>query len=311
MQDVRGINDGDIKKLIDAGIYSVEQLAQTPLRHICKIKGISEAKANILLKEMTRMSSVGFTTAGKVLNDRQHIVYLTTGSKELDKLLGGGIETGTIVEVYGEFRVGKTQLCHTLAVTCQLPIEMGGAAARSMYIDTEGTFRPETLVAIAERFNLTPEYVLDQVAVTTATTLDHLIVLLKRAGALMMENRYGLLIINSLMGPLRAEFNGRGELQERQLKLMQFLSVLKKIACIHKVAVVITNQVVSQVDNFFGDPKKAIGGHIMSHNTTTRICLEKRADSMRQAKLTASPLLPEGSVVCSITTGGVQDSVNE
>ena len=78
-------------------------------------------------------------------------LQITTGSKELDKLLQGGIETGSITELFGEFRTGKSQLCHTLAVTCQLPVDMGGGEGKCLYIDTEGTFRPERLLAVAER----------------------------------------------------------------------------------------------------------------------------------------------------------------
>ena len=62
----------------------------------------------------------------------------------------GGMETGSVTEMYGEFRTGKTQLCHTLCVTCQLPLDQGGAEGKAMYIDTEGTFRPTRLVQIAE-----------------------------------------------------------------------------------------------------------------------------------------------------------------
>lgn len=66
----------------------------------------------------------------------------------------GGIETGSITEMFGEFRTGKTQLCHTLCVTCQLGMQQGGGEGKAMYIDTEGTFRPQRLVAIAERYGL-------------------------------------------------------------------------------------------------------------------------------------------------------------
>lgn len=89
---------------------------------------------------------------------------LTTGSKELDKLLGGGIETGSITEMFGEFRTGKTQLCHQLAVTCQLPVSQNGGEGKCLYVDTEGTFRPERLLAVAERYKLVPAEVLDNVA---------------------------------------------------------------------------------------------------------------------------------------------------
>ena len=63
---------------------------------------------------------MGFTTATEFHQKRSEIIQLTTGSAELDRLLGGGIETGSITELFGEFRTGKTQLCHTLAVTCQV-----------------------------------------------------------------------------------------------------------------------------------------------------------------------------------------------
>lgn len=66
------------------------------------------------------MVPLGFTTATIFHSKRSEIIQLTTGSKELDRLLGGGIETGSITELFGEFRTGKTQICHTLAVTCQV-----------------------------------------------------------------------------------------------------------------------------------------------------------------------------------------------
>ena len=111
---------------------------------------------------------MGFTTAAEYHKQRQDIINLTTGSKELDKLLGGGVETGSITEIFGEFRTGKTQICHTLCVTCQvcvatqiclaslifarqIPLEQGGGEGKALYIDTEGTFRPERLLKIAER----------------------------------------------------------------------------------------------------------------------------------------------------------------
>lgn len=146
-----GISATDVKKLIEAGFNTVESIAYTPKKTILLIKGISEAKADKILTEAARLVPMGFTTATDFHQRRQEIVYITSGSKELDKLLGGGFETGSITEMFGEFRTGKTQICHTLAVTCQLPVEQGGGAGKCLYIDTEGTFRPERLVEIATR----------------------------------------------------------------------------------------------------------------------------------------------------------------
>lgn len=90
------------------------------------IKGISDLKATKLLEDAFKRVPMGFTSAKFINMKRADIIYLTTGSRELDKLLNGGIETGSLTELIGEFRTGKTQLCHTLAITCQLPVSCLG-----------------------------------------------------------------------------------------------------------------------------------------------------------------------------------------
>lgn len=115
-----GITTSDIKKLEEAGYYTVESVAFAPKKFLTTIKGMSETKAEKIIAEAAKLIPMGFTTATEFHQKRSAIVYLTTGSKELDRLLGGGIETGSITELFGEFRTGKTQICHTLAVTCQV-----------------------------------------------------------------------------------------------------------------------------------------------------------------------------------------------
>jgi|SRR5882762_480948 len=115
---------------------------------------------------------------------------LTSLIAPLTIICTGGIETGAITELFGEFRTGKSQLCHTLAVTCQLPVSMGGGEGKCLYIDTEGTFRPVRLLAVAERYGLNGEEVLDNVAYARAYNADHQNALLTSASALMSESRY-------------------------------------------------------------------------------------------------------------------------
>lgn len=67
------------------------------------------------------------------------MIKITTGCAAFDKLLGGGIESQSITEAFGEFRTGKTQIAHQLCVTCQMPLNMGGGSGKAAYIDTEGT----------------------------------------------------------------------------------------------------------------------------------------------------------------------------
>ena len=238
-----GISATDIKKLSEAGYYTVESIAYTPKKTILTIKGISEAKADKILAEACRLIPMGFTTATEFHQRRADIVFITSGSKELDRLLGGGFETGSITELFGEFRTGKTQLCHTLAVTCQvmngchndnnniqLPIEQGGGAGKCLYIDTEGTFRPERLIETAARYGLSGDEVLDNVAYARAYNSDHQSALLLQASAMMAESRYALLIVDSATALYRTDFSGRGELSARQMHLARFLRTLLRLA---------------------------------------------------------------------------------
>lgn len=306
-----GISATDVKKLEEKGYYTVESVAFASKKALLEIKGISEAKADKILTEASKLVPMGFTTATEFHQKRADLVQLTTGSKELDKLLGGGIETGSITEIFGEFRTGKTQLCHTLAVTCQLPLEMGGGEGKCLYIDTEGTFRPERLLAVADKFGLNGADVLDNVAYARAYNSDHQTQLLIQAAAMMAESRYALCIVDSAMALYRTDYAGRGELSARQIHLARFLRMLLRLADEFGVAVVITNQVVAQVDGaamFAADPKKPIGGNIMAHASTTRLYLRKGRGETRICKIYDSPCLPEAEAMFGIYADGIGDA---
>nr|XP_054758279.1 DNA repair protein RAD51 homolog 1 [Lytechinus pictus] len=306
-----GISSNDVKKLEEAGMHTVESVAYSTKKELCAVKGISEAKADKILNEAQKLVPMGFTTATQFHQQRSEIIQVTTGSKELDKLLQGGIETGSITEIFGEFRTGKTQLCHTMAVTCQLPIDMGGGEGKCLYIDTEGTFRPERLIAVADRYNLSGSDVLDNVAYARAHNSDHQSQLLLQASAMMAESRYALLIVDSATALYRTDYSGRGELASRQMHMGRFLRTLLRLADEFGVAVVITNQVVAQVDGaamFTSDPKKPIGGHIMAHASTTRLYLRKGRGETRICKIYDSPCLPEAEAMFAINADGIGDA---
>jgi len=306
-----GISANDIKKLTESGFFTVESLAYTPKKALLAIKGISEAKADKILSEVIKLVPMGFTTATEFHQKRSEIIQITSGSKEFDKLLQGGIETGSITEIFGEFRTGKTQLCHQLCVTCQLPVDCGGAEGKAMYVDTEGTFRPERLLAVAERYGLNGQEVLDNVAYARAYNSDHQTQLLIHASAMMSESRYAVLIVDSATALYRTDYSGRGELSARQMHLARFLRTLLRMCDEFGVAVVITNQVVAQVDGasmFQSDPKKPIGGNIMAHASTTRLYLRKGRGETRICKIYDSPCLPEAEAMFAINADGIGDA---
>lgn len=310
------ISDRDIKNLKASGFHTVESVAYSTKRMLCEVKGVSEQKADKLLQEAMRHCRMGFTNALEFLAKRQDLIQLTTGSKALDTLLDGGIESGSITELFGEFRTGKSQLCHTLAVTAQLPVDRGGGEGKCMYIDTEGTFRPQRLVEIAKHYKLDESSVLANVAVAKCFNTDHQTNLLHEAAAMMSEHRYSLIIVDSATHLYRTDFVGRGELANRQQHLARFLRMLQRMSEVYGVACVITNQVVAQVDGgggpgFNPDPRKPIGGNIIAHASTTRLYLKKGKGENRVCKIYDSPCLPEGEATFAITTNGIQDAKKE
>ncbi|PPJ53667.1 hypothetical protein CBER1_00891 [Cercospora berteroae] len=312
LEGINGLTKRDISLFVEAGYNTVESVAYTPKKLLETIKGVSEQKATKILTEASKHVPMGFTTATEMHARRSELISITTGSKQLDTLLAGGIETGSITELFGEFRTGKSQICHTLAVTCQLPFDMGGGEGKCLYVDTEGTFRPVRLLSVADRYGLSGEEVLDNVAYARAYNSDHQLQLLNQAAQMMTETRFSLLIVDSATSLYRTDFMGRGELSNRQTHLAKFMRILQRLADEFGIAVVITNQVVAQVDGgpsamFNPDPKKPIGGNIIAHASTTRLSLKKGRGETRICKIYDSPCLPESDCMFAITEAGIND----
>ncbi|KAI0478697.1 DNA repair protein rhp51 [Xylariaceae sp. FL0804] len=312
LEGLAGLTKRDCQLLVDGGYQTVESVAYAPRRQLEQVKGISEQKAAKVLAEASKLVPLGFTTATEMHQRRSELISITTGSKNLDTMLAGGVETGSVTELFGEFRTGKSQICHTLAVTCQLPFDMGGGEGKCLYIDTEGTFRPVRLLAVANRYGLSGEEVLDNVAYARAYNSDHQLQLLTQAAAMMCETRFSLLIVDSATSLYRTDFLGRGELSSRQTHLAKFMRSLQRLADEFGIAVVITNQVVAQVDGgpsamFNPDPKKPIGGNIIAHASTTRLSLKKGRGETRIAKIYDSPCLPESDCLFAINEDGIGD----
>ncbi|XP_076937180.1 meiotic recombination protein DMC1 homolog isoform X3 [Bidens hawaiensis] len=314
-----GINAGDVKKLQDAGIYTCNGLMMHTKKNLTGIKGLSEAKVDKICEAAEKLVNFGYITGSDALLRRKAVVRITTGSQALDELLGGGIETLQITEAFGEFRSGKTQLAHTLCVTTQLPTNMKGGNGKVAYIDTEGTFRPDRIVPIAERFGMDAGAVLDNIIYARAYTYEHQYNLLLGLAAKMSEEPYRLLIVDSVIALFRVDFTGRGELADRQQKLAQMLSRLTKIAEEFNVAVYMTNQVIADPGGgvFISDPKKPAGGHVLAHAATVRLMFRKGKGEQRVCKVFDAPNLPESEAISlqtyknhifQITPGGIADA---
>ncbi|XP_057873539.2 meiotic recombination protein DMC1 homolog [Cryptomeria japonica] len=307
---VQGINAGDVKKLQDAGIYTCNGLMMHTKKSLTSIKGLSDAKVDKICEAAEKLVNFSYMTGNEILMKRKSVVRITTGSQALDELLGGGIETLAITEAFGEFRTGKTQLAHTLCVSTQLPLSMHGGNGKVAYVDTEGTFRPDRIISIAERFRMDSNAVLDNIVYARAYTHEHQFNLLVGLAAKMSEEPFRLLIIDSITALFRVDFTGRGELAERQQKLAQMLSRLIKIAEEFNVAIYMTNQVIADPGGgvFVTDPKKPAGGHVLAHASTVRLMFRKGKGEQRICKVIDSPNLPEAEAVFQITGGGICDA---
>jgi DNA repair protein RadA len=312
IQDIEGIGPTTAKKLKEAGIVSVMDLAVTSSDELAvDLNSSKDSAASFIMaaQKLLRESNVlekEFVTADTALEKRKSMLRCSSGSTALDELLLGGVETQAVTEFYGEFGSGKSQICHTLCATARQPIAAGGLDGGVIYIDTEGTFRPERVEQIARARGLDPSQILKSVAVCKIYNSSHLELIIKDLGKYINDFKAKMVIIDSIISLHRAEYAGRGTLADRQQRLNNMLHKLVRLTEIYNIAIVITNQVQSSPDTFFGDPTKAAGGNVLGHASTYRIYLRKSGEN-RVAKMIDSPYHPYSETRFTVNERGTDD----
>ena len=306
VEDLPGVGPATAEKLRAAG-YDVQRIAAASPFELAEVLEVSTDAANKMIEAAKKGVDMSFESADSILERRKSIGRITTGSKNLDQLLGGGIETMSITEFYGKFGSSKTQICFQLSVNVQLPVDRGGLEGETLYIDTESTFRPERVASMAEALGLDPHQALSKIHVAKAMNSDHQIVLAEKAEEIIPEKNIRLLIVDSLTSLFRAEYVGRGALSERQQKLNKHIHTLQKLADQYNLAIVVTNQVMDNPGILFGDPTTPIGGHVLGHAATYRVYLRRSKNDKRIARLVDSPHLPDGETVFRVTQEGIRD----
>ncbi|MEM0372489.1 MAG: DNA repair and recombination protein RadA [archaeon] len=307
LEDLPGVGSTTAEKLREAGYGKLETLAVASPGELIDAAEIGEGTAAKIIAAARNALEIGFETADQILERRQKAHRVTTGSAELDKLIGGGVETQAITEAYGKFGSGKSQVAFQLAVNVQLPEDKGGLDGGCLFIDTESTFRPERIKQIAEERGMNAEEVLKKVFVARAFNADHQMLLAEKANELIEKNNIKLIIIDSLTSRFRSDFMGRGTLADRQQKLNQHMHTLQKWADMYNIPVYVTNQVMANPGMLFGDPTTPIGGHIVGHQSTYRLYFRKSKDDKRIARLVDSPSMPEAEAVFRVTSKGIED----
>lgn len=308
LEDLPGVGPATAQKMREMGFHTIEALAMATAREL-EPAGISEKKALSIIEIARQNISLSFIRADELLKMRKNVLRLSSGSKVIDRLLDGGIETQTITEFYGEYGSGKSQICHQLCVNVQLPPERGGLNGAALYVDTENTFRTERIVSMSKHLGLDPEQVVKNIIYAEAYTSDHQMFLLDNADEIIKANNVKLIIVDSLTAHFRSEYLGREMLASRQQKLNKHMHRLIGLARAFNAVAVVTNQVMAKPDVFFGDAVHPIGGHIVGHTSHTRIYLRRAAHGpVRIARLVSSPYLPEGEEIFKITGDGIEDA---
>jgi len=308
IMDLPGVGAATAEKLINGGFDNLMRIAVSSPGELVNVAGVTEMIARKIIKASRDGLNMGFESGVELLRKRKEVVKISTGSKAFDALIGGGIETGAITECYGAYGSGKTSLAHQLVINAQLPVGQGGAGGGVVWIDTEGTIRPEYIKQLAEARNLDPMKILENFRGVRSFNSDHQMLLVEKVEELIKQGfPLKLIIVDSLMSHYRSEFVGRGTLADRQQRLNKHMHALLKLATNYSLAVYVTNQVMARPDTFFGDPTEAIGGHIVAHTSTVRVYLRRGKKGTRVAKLVDAPALPDGEVVFQITDEGIKD----
>ncbi len=308
IQDLNGVGPVTASKLREAGYDSIASLAIAPTRELIEKAGLENSVAIKISRAARETIQTDFVTAKQLYERRQNLQRLSFASNNLNKLLGGGLETQAITEFVGEFGAGKSQICMKLSVITQLPAKDGGLEGKVLFIDTEGTFAAQRVYQMAQAMQLDPEKILDGIIYSRVYNSDHQILTVDHAFKICQEEKIKLLVVDSILSHFRGEYIGRESLSERQQRLNSHLHKLLRIAQALNLAVVVTNQVQANPQAFFGDPTRPAGGNILAHASTHRVMLRKASQGLRVAKIIDSPYLPESEAYFQITEKGVEDA---
>lgn len=325
LMDIEGVGAMTADKLMKLGYESIVSLASADAKKLAGEMECSVPVARKIIYSARDKCEMGFSTAVQLEEKRQKIKKMSTGLKDIDDLLKGGFESGVLTEIYAEFGAGKTQIGHLMAARAIASQEQEREPF-VFYIDTEGSFRPNRVKDFLKGLDLpenaegweegkTEEEIakkydkyMNRILTARATSVDQQKYLVDKAYNMIKQEKINvtLVIVDSLTSHFRAEYIGRETLSERQQSLNAHMHQLMRLAETFNVVVYVTNQVMANPSQFFGDPTTAIGGHIIGHNSSCRMYLRKAKKGSRVIKLVDSPDLPDGEVNFYIRETGLE-----
>jgi len=303
LEELESVSPSLIQRLQEAGIVSVESMIVKGFRDTkILLPEVDEAELKGAFMEAWRKKGFWIMSSDQYAELEKKRMSFSTGSKALDRLIGGGIWTWNIAEFYGEQGIGKSQLLQTIAVMA------GGNGVTTVFIDTEGTCRKSRMLEIAEKRGFDSGMVDEQVMFIQSVGSEILTEVIERLPLTVESKNVKVICIDSLISPFRAEYIGREMLASRQQHIGKILHRLKNMARVYNLAVAITNQLVAvPLQQFYHYDFKPTGGFILGHTSEPRVWIRRSEGSKRIARLVDSSWLPEGEVVFRISEKGTVD----
>jgi DNA repair protein RAD51 len=305
LDKVSGMNRRAARSLRSLGIATAELLAEQDADELNDRTKIGQSLSGRLISNARRIIRTYVARSGiETENESDSRVRLKTGVPCLDGLLLGGFEQGSIVEFYGPARTGKSQWCHQLAVTAQLPTEEGALCGRVLWLDTESSFKPLVLRAIALRFGLDPSEALDSVRVQTVVDIPHMEETFDTILPLCAKENYVLVVIDNLGDLYQTDYTALDEIRIRRQEFSHLAKKMRGLVRATGAIVVYTNRVIEKIGSFMPNQNTPLGGHVFAHTPDYRFYTRMKLKNERAVKLVDNVGLPEFEVDVSLGWGG-------
>ncbi len=243
--------------------------------------------------------------------NKKEKMLLSSGSKYIDKILGGGFHPGKIYLIFGANKTGKTQFSHQLCVqSYKKGVKRKPAKNSRMvyYFDTENTFRAERIRELANTRGLPSDSILKSILVSQIMSNSALLMALNNLEGTIKKNIGDVLIIDSINNYYRYE-QGNKAISFYQAKTT-FMSILNKIYELTEKYRLITIATAQIAPNFIENAiikEKPVGNQFLNHFFTEYLYLSSQDKDSNYIHLVNSSFLPEKKIFYKITSAGIED----
>jgi meiotic recombination protein DMC1 len=314
------ITDKDIEKLKLLGINTIQSLHMTSRKSLLNIKGFTEKKVSNIFNEANKIEVFSlFQKGSDLMNQRyNNIRRISTGSRNLDNIIGGGFESNSITELIGEKNVNITDFIHILTVNAKKQ----NPNNKIIFFDLENNFNKEKIISLAKEMNINRKNCLGNIIlINEVDTFDDLMSKLNEISENNQCSECSLLIIDSLITIFQKIFKETlihksqinkelGNKYDIESKLGKILTILKRISILYNMAIIITRiinddeNMNAQNDLIKSDPNIEI---ILNYECKTRLKFKKLKNDKIKCIVLNSPMISEQDCKFIITEKGIID----